>query len=223
MLKICRAHKCVGVASLSCLRNRFHHSSHNSSRFTRDFTARRSCTTRVYTAPLAVWLHSQTRAVNATLHRRIHERRVVSPSYWSTSCCACLTWGCDGGSVAWNMRRASRANCRARCKSPNLRQLIQKFKHEMPMCGWLSGSTRRRNSSVFSPITRASWCRPRAEYVAARLLIAAPRAESIILNPNQSISISRRTYQRMVIRQHAPLKLKRLLSHHKSILVTPKS
>ena len=147
---------------------------------------------------------------------------MVSPSYWSTSCCACLTWGCDGGSVAWNMRRASRANCRARCKSPNLRQLIQKFKHEMPMCGWLSGSTRRRNSSVFSIITRASWCRPRAEYVLARLPIASPRAESVKVNLNQSTSKTRRTYFRMVLRQHAPLKLKRLLLHHKSILVPPK-
>ena len=29
---------------------------------TRDFTARRSCTTRVYTAPLTAWLHSQNQA-----------------------------------------------------------------------------------------------------------------------------------------------------------------
>ncbi len=32
-----------------------------------------------------------------------------------------------------------------------------------PICGWLSGSTRRKNSRVFSFIARASWCRPRSE------------------------------------------------------------
>ena len=90
------------------------------------------------------------------------------------------------------------------------------------MCGWFIGNTRRMNSSVFSSITRASSCHPRAEYVAARLPIAWPRAESVSLNLNQSISISRRTYVRMVLRQHAPLKLKRLLLHHKSILVPHK-
>jgi hypothetical protein len=90
-----------------------------------------------------------------------------------------------------------------------------------PMFGWFSGSTRRMNSSVFSCCARASWCRPRAEYVLARLHIAAPRAERVILNINESTTKSRRTYVRMVLRQHAPLKLKRLLLHRKSILVPP--
>jgi hypothetical protein len=91
------------------------------------------------------------------------------------------------------------------------------------MSGWFSGSMRRRNSSVLSSITRASSCRPSAEYVAARLPIALPRAQqSVSLHLNQKTAKSRRTYQRMVLRQHAPLKLKRLLSRHKSIFVPPK-
>jgi hypothetical protein len=43
-------------------------------------------------------------------------------------------------------------------------------------------NVRSKNSSVFSFITRASWCRPRSEYVAVRLLIAVPRAENVNLS-----------------------------------------
>jgi hypothetical protein len=51
-----------------------------------------------------------------------------------------------------------------------------------------------------------------------------PRAQSVILNLNlnQSTAKSRRTYVRMVLRQHAPPKLERIFSHQKSILVPPK-
>jgi hypothetical protein len=55
------------------------------------------------------------------------------------------------------------------------------------------------------------------------LPIALPRAESVILNLNlNQPQNKRRTYVRMVLRQHATHELKRLLSHHKSILVPPK-
>ena len=47
------------------------------------------------------------------------------------------------------------------------------------MPGWFSGSTRRRNSSVFSCSARASWCRPSKTYVAATLFIASPRTERV--------------------------------------------
>jgi transcription initiation factor IIE alpha subunit len=59
--------------------------------------------------------------------------------------------------------------------------------------------------------------------VEARLLIAVPGAKTVNLNRNQSTTKSRRTYFWMVVRQHAPQKLKRLLFNRKSILVPPKA
>ena len=193
MLAAHRARECTVIGPLGCDNTRFFRclpaavvaaaavASH--SRF---YCAAQLHNTCVHCTPHSLAALAKTRPVNTTPRRRIHERRAVSPSYRSTSCCACLTWGCDGGSVAWNMRSASRENWRARCKSPTLRQLLPRLKHEMPMSGWLSGSTRRRKSSVFSPITRASWCRPSEEYVSARFPMAMPRAESVNLRLNQT-------------------------------------
>ncbi len=53
--------------------------------------------------------------------------------------------------------------------------------------------------------------------------MAMPRAESVNLRLNQKTTTSRRTYVQMVLRQHTPPNLERLLSHHKSFLVPPKS
>jgi hypothetical protein len=49
-----------------------------------------------------------------------------------------------------------------------------------------------------------------------------PVAESVNLQLNQYTTKPHRTYVWMVLRQHTLLKLKRLLSHNKSILVPPK-
>ena len=70
------------------------------------------------------------------------------------------------------MRSASRANWRARCKSSTFSEKKRQFTHEAPISGWFSGSTRRINSSAFSPITRASYSRPSSEYMIAKLRIA---------------------------------------------------
>jgi hypothetical protein len=60
-----------------------------------------------------------------------------------------------------------------------VRHEINNHNHSTPISGWFSGSTRRRNSSVFSCSTRASRCRPSALKVAARLFIAAPLTEGV--------------------------------------------
>jgi hypothetical protein len=59
--------------------------------------------------------------------------------------------------------------------------------------------------------------------VLARLPIATPAAANVNLHLNQYTTKQRRTYDRIVFWQHTSLKIKRLLSHHKSILVQPKS
>jgi hypothetical protein len=56
----------------------------------------------------------------------------------------------------------------------------------------------------------------------ARLCIAWPEDKSVNLGLNQSTATSCRTYVRMVLRQHTPSKLKRLLLQKKSILVPTK-
>jgi hypothetical protein len=54
------------------------------------------------------------------------------------------------------------------------------------------------------------------------LSIALPKAEKVNFCLNQYTSKYCRTYVRMVLRQHTPSKLKRLLLQHKSILELPK-
>jgi hypothetical protein len=61
-----------------------------------------------------------------------------------------------------------------------------------------------------------------AEYVEARLPIASPKAQSVNFRHDQSAIKSRRTYVRMVLRQHTPSKLQRLLLQNKSIMVPTK-
>jgi hypothetical protein len=79
-----------------------------------------------------------------------------------------------------------RRTCWQDCSLRRLEQIvsnrtrqINRHNHITPMSGWFSGNTRRRNSSVFSRKTRASWCRPSALYVTARLCIAVPRTERV--------------------------------------------
>ena len=59
-----------------------------------------------------------------------------------------------------------------------------------PISGWFTGNTRRKNSSVFSSNTRASWCRPSLLYVAERSFIVAPETERV--NVTQQINNNNR-------------------------------
>jgi hypothetical protein len=78
-----------------------------------------------------------------------------------------------GGKIAhcgtWNRTR----------QRHTLNQQPQSKNRITPISEWFSGNTRCKNSSVFSSNTRASWCRPSAQYVAERSHIVAPETERV--------------------------------------------
>ena len=57
------------------------------------------------------------------------------------------------------------------------------------------------------------------QYVAARLLIASPATDRVMLHTSNQHTQSHHTYVRMVLRQNTSPQLKRLLLHHQSILM----
>jgi hypothetical protein len=76
------------------------------------------------------------------------------------------------------------------------------LKQDAPILGWFSGKTRRRNSSVFSSSTRASWYRPSAKYVEARLPIEMPRTERVIPHVNSTNTIPSHQYPDESLAKH---------------------